>query len=182
MQSDATEDGYVDQELFSLTMIKGMRDVVAVQDNEYDDETAEVKSEDDGNDLESPENASSNVDSEEDCRRRDDEIERLLEDHNERYVARVERKSKRIKPSRISYLDDGKFLQGGDEDGMTHSAQDSVNDKGDDEVNPLVVRLETAPSQDEVVKTWFTQDVFVEPEEQDMLDKYNSEDEMLIVE
>lgn len=47
-------------------------------------------------------------------------------------------------------------------------------------MNPLIIPLETAPSQEEVVKKWFTQDVFVEPEEQEMLDKYNSEDEMLI--
>ncbi|XP_009631774.1 uncharacterized protein [Nicotiana tomentosiformis] len=176
MQSDATEDGYVDQELFSLTLIKGKRDVVAVDD----DETAEVNSEDDGDDLEAPENASSDVDSEEERRRHDDEIERFLEDQNERYMARAERKPKRIKRSKISYLDDGKLLQGGDEDGMTHSAQDSDIDKGEDEVNPLVIPLETAPTQDEIVKTWFTQDVFVEPEEQDLLDKYNGDDEMLI--
>jgi len=63
---------------------------------------------------------------------------------------------------------------------MTHSAQDSDSDMGEDQVNPLIIPLETAPSEEEVAKTWFTQDVFVEPEEQDMLDKYNSEDEMLI--
>ncbi|KAH0685628.1 hypothetical protein KY290_019448 [Solanum tuberosum] len=59
---------------------------------------------------------------------------------------------------------------------MTHSAQDSNSDKGEDQVNPLIIPLETAPSQEEVVKTWFTQDVFVEPEEQEMLDNYNIED------
>ncbi|KAL3326049.1 hypothetical protein AABB24_036986 [Solanum stoloniferum] len=63
---------------------------------------------------------------------------------------------------------------------MTHSAQDSDSDKREDQVNPLIIPLETAPCQEEVVKTWFTQDVFVETKEQDMLDKYNSEDEMLI--
>ncbi|XP_016473511.1 uncharacterized protein LOC107795393 [Nicotiana tabacum] len=177
MQSDATEDGYVDQELFSLTLIKCKRGVAAVDDNEYDDETAGVNSEDDENDLEALENASSDVDSEEERRIRDDEIERLLEDPNERYVDREERKTKRRKQSKISYLDDSKLLQGGDEDGMT---QDFDVDKGDDEVNPLVIPLETAPSQEEVVKTWFTQDVFAEPEDQDMLDKYSGEDEMLI--
>lgn len=180
MQSDATEDGYVDQELFSLTLIKCKRGVAAVDDNEYDDETAGVNSEDDENDLEALENASSDVDSEEERRIRDDEIERLLEDHNERYVDREERKTKRRKQSRVSYLDDGKLLQAGDEDGRTHSAQDTEFDKGEDEVNPLVIPLETAPTQDEVVKTWFTQDVFVEPAEQDLLDKYNGDNEMLI--
>lgn len=65
---------------------------------------------------------------------------------------------------------------------MTHSAIDSDSDKGEDQVNPLIIPLETvtAPSQGEVVKTWFSQDVFVEKEEQDVLDKYDREDEMLI--
>lgn len=179
MQSDAAEDGFVDPELFSLTLIKCKRDVVAVDDSECDDETAGLNSEDDGNDLEAPENTSTDVDSEEECRRRDDEVERLLEHHNKRYMDRGERKTKRIKRSKISYLDDGKLLQCGDEDGMTHSAQDSDSDKGEDQVNPLIIPLETAPSQEEVVKTWFTQDVFVEPEEEEMLDECNCEDEML---
>uniref|UniRef100_M1D491 Ribosomal RNA methyltransferase n=3 Tax=Solanum tuberosum TaxID=4113 RepID=M1D491_SOLTU len=178
MQSDAAEDGFADPELFSLTLIKCKRDVVVVDDDECDDGTAEVNSEADGNDLEAPENASTDMDSEEERLRRDDEIEGLLEDHDKRYMARGERKTKR---SRISYLDDCKLLERGDEDGMTHSAQDSDSDKGEDQVNPLIIPLETAPSQEEVVKTWFTQDVFVEPEEQEMLDKYNSEDEMLVV-
>ncbi|XP_049407701.1 uncharacterized protein LOC125871151 [Solanum stenotomum] len=177
MQSDATEDGFADPELFSLTLIKSKRDVVVVDDNECDDGTVEVNSEDDGSDLEAPENASTDMDSEEERIRRDDEIEGLLEDHNKRYMARGERKTKR---SRISYLSDCKLLELGDEDGMTHSAQDSDSDMGEDQVNPLIIPLETAPSEEEVAKTWFTQDVFVEPEEQDMLDKYNSEDEMLI--
>ncbi|KAH0638849.1 hypothetical protein KY285_035435 [Solanum tuberosum] len=177
MQSDATEDGFADPELFSLTLIKSKRDVVVVDDNECDDGTAEVNSEDDGSDLEAPENASTDMDSEEERIRRDDEIEGLLEDHNKRYMARGERKTKR---SRISYLGDCKLLELGDEDGMTHSAQDSDSDMGEDQVNPLIIPLETAPSEEEVAKMWFTQDVFVEPEEQDMLDKYNSEDEMLI--
>ncbi|KAH0737447.1 hypothetical protein KY290_036152 [Solanum tuberosum] len=177
MQSDAAEDGFADPELFSLTLIKSKRDVVVVDDNECDDGTAEVNSEDDGSDLEAPENASTDMDSEEERIRRDNEIEGLLEDHNKRYMARGERKTKR---SRISYLGDCKLLELGDEDGMTHTAQDSDSDMGEDQVNPLIIPLETAPSEEEVAKTWFTQDVFVEPEEQDMLDKYNSEDEMLI--
>ncbi|XP_004248814.1 uncharacterized protein [Solanum lycopersicum] len=178
MQSDAAEDGFADPELFSLTLIKCKRDVVLVDDNECDDGTAEVNSEADGNDLEAPENASTDMDSEEDRLRRDDEIEGLLEDHVKSYMARGERKTKR---SKISYLDDCNLLERGEEDGMTHSAQDSDGDKGEDQVNPLIIPLETAPSQEEVVKTWFTQDVFVEPEEQEMLDKYHSEDEMLVV-
>ncbi|XP_015055767.1 adoMet-dependent rRNA methyltransferase spb1-like [Solanum pennellii] len=178
MQSYAAEDGFADPELFSLTLIKCKRDVVLVDDNECDDGTAEVNSEADGNDLEAAENASTDMDSEEDRLRRDDEIEGLLEDHVKRDMTRGERKTKR---SKISYLDDCNLLERGEEDGMTHSAQDSDSDKGEDQVNPLIIPLETAPSQEEVVKTWFTQDVFVEPEEQEMLDKYHSEDEMLVV-
>ncbi|PHT54715.1 hypothetical protein CQW23_03201 [Capsicum baccatum] len=147
--------------LLAKRQAKGKRGVVALQDNEYNDETS---SEDDENDLESSENSSSGGESEEEC---DNEIERFLddlEDRKKRYIARVERKTKRPK---ISYLDDGELLEDGDEDGMTHYAQDSDSDKGEDQVNPLIIPLETTPSQGDVVKAWFTRDVFVEPEEQD---------------
>jgi len=72
------------------------------------------------------------------------------------------------------------FQDGNDDSTMIHSAQDSESDMEDNEVNPLVVPLEDAPTQEEIVKKWFTQDVFAEAEEQDVLDKYDSEDEMQI--
>ncbi|MCE3052291.1 hypothetical protein HAX54_052104 [Datura stramonium] len=181
IQVDATEDGYGDQDLFSLSSIKGKKDLVTVENSEYDKETTEVCDENDGSDEEAQEHSSSDLDSEEERRRHDENIEALFDEAYERYLGRVEGKSKQRKRSKQAYLKDGQLQQDGNEDSMmTHSAQDSGSDKEDYEVNPLVVPLEDAPAQEEIVKKWFTQDVFAEAEEQDGLDKYDSEDEMEI--
>ncbi|KAK4708483.1 hypothetical protein R3W88_029408 [Solanum pinnatisectum] len=176
IQVDATEDGYGDQDLFSLSSIKGKKDLVAVDNSEYDKETTEVSDE---SDEETQEHSSSDLDSEDERRRHDDNIEALFDEAYERYLGRVEGKSKQRKRSKQAHLKDD--LQDGNDDSMMiDSAQDSESDVEDNEVNPLVVPLEDAPPQEEIVKKWFTQDVFTEAEEQDVLDKYDSEDEMQI--
>ncbi|CAI9780991.1 unnamed protein product [Fraxinus pennsylvanica] len=61
---------------------------------------------------------------------------------------------------------------------MVHSDRDSDND-GDGEVNPLVVPpLENTPSQEEIAAKWFSQDVFMDTDERENLEKDDSEDEM----
>ncbi|KAM3306072.1 pre-rRNA 2'-O-ribose RNA methyltransferase [Capsicum chacoense] len=184
IQVDATEDGYVDEDLFSLSSIKGKKDLVAVDNNEYDKEATEVSDENNECDEEDEEHSSSDLDSEDERRRHDDNIEALFDEAYERYLGKVEGKSKQRNLSKRALLKDGQLLpvskEGNDDSMLTHSAQDSKSDKEDDEVNPLVVLLEDAPPQEEMVKQWFTQDVFAETEEQDLLDKYGSEDEMQI--
>ncbi|TMW92365.1 hypothetical protein EJD97_013155 [Solanum chilense] len=176
IQVDATEDGYGDQDLFSLSSIKGKKDLVAVDNSEYDKETTEVSDE---SDEEAQEHSSSDLDSEDERRRHDDNIEALFDEAYERYLGRVEGKSKQRKRSKQAHLKDD--LQDDNDDSMMiDSAQDSESDMEDNEVNPLVVPLEDAPPQEEIVKKWFTQDVFAEAEEQDVLDKYDSDDEMQI--
>ncbi|KAJ8531047.1 hypothetical protein K7X08_025778 [Anisodus acutangulus] len=177
IQVDATEDGYGDQDLFSLTSIKGKKDLLAVDNSEYDKETTEVSDE---SDEESQDHSSSDLDSEDEHRRHDEKIEALFDDAYERYLGRVEGKTKQRKRSKQAYLKDGELQDGNDDGMMTHSAPDSDSDKEDNEVNPLVVPLEDAPAQEEIVKKWFTQDIFAEAEEHDVLDKYDSEDEMQI--
>ncbi|XP_006350332.1 putative rRNA methyltransferase [Solanum tuberosum] len=176
IQVDATEDGYGDQDLFSLSSIKGKKDLVAVDNSEYDKETTEVSDE---SDEEAREHSSSDLDSEDERRRHDDNIEALFDEAYERYLGRVEGKSKQRKRSKQAHLKDD-LQDGNDDSTMIDSAQDSESDMEDNEVNPLVVPLEDAPPQEEIVKKWFTQDVFAEAEEQDVLDKYDSEDEMQI--
>ncbi|KAH0713918.1 hypothetical protein KY285_009087 [Solanum tuberosum] len=176
IQVDATEDGYGDQDLFSLSSIKGKKDLVAVDNSEYDKETTEVSDE---SDEEAQEHSSSDLDSEDERRRHDDNIEALFDEAYERYLGRVEGKSKQRKRSKQAHLKDD-LQDGNDDSTMIDSAQDSESDMEDNEVNPLVVPLEDAPPQEEIVKKWFTQDVFAEAEEQDVLDKYDSEDEMQI--
>ncbi|XP_004250419.1 uncharacterized protein [Solanum lycopersicum] len=176
IQVDATEDGYGDQDLFSLSSIKGKKDLVVVDNSEYDKETTEVSDE---SDEEAQEHSSSDLDSEDERRRHDDNIEALFDEAYERYLGRVEGKSKQRKRSKQAHLKDD--LQDDNDDSMMiDSAQDSESDMEDNEVNPLVVPLEDAPPQEEIVKKWFTQDVFAEAEEQDVLDKYDSDDEMQI--
>lgn len=178
IQVDATEDGYGDQNLFSLSSIKGHKDLVAVDNSEYDKETAEVSDE---SDEEAQEHSSSDLDSEDERRRHDDNIEALFDEAYEQYLGRVEGKSKQRKRSKQAHLEDDQLLQDGNDDRtMIHSTQNSESDMEDNEVNPLVVPLEDAPPQEEIVKKWFTQDVFAEAEEQDVLVKYDSEDEMQI--
>ncbi|KAH0776259.1 hypothetical protein KY290_007670 [Solanum tuberosum] len=176
IQVDATEDGYGDQDLFSLSSIKGKKDLVAVDNSEYDKETTEVSDE---SDEEAQEHSSSDLDSEDEHRRHDDNIEALFDEAYERYLGRVEGKSKQRKRSKQAHLKDD-LQDGNDDSTMIDSAQDSESEMEDNEVNPLVVPLEDAPPQEEIVKKWFTQDVFAEAEEQDVLDKYDSEDEMQI--
>ncbi|XP_055833413.1 uncharacterized protein LOC129902278 [Solanum dulcamara] len=178
IQVDVTEDGYGDQDLFSLSSIKGKKDLLAVDNSEYDKETTEVSDE---SDEEAQEHSSSDLDSEDERRRHDNNIEALFDEAYERYLGRVEGKSKQRKRSKQAHLKDDQLLQDGNDDStMIHSAQDSESDMEDNEVNPLVVPLEDEPPQEEIVKKWFTQDVFAEAEEQDVLDKYDSEDEMKI--
>lgn len=69
----------------------------------------------------------------------------------------------------------------GDENTMIHSDQDSDNDKGDHEANPLMVPLaENAPTQEEIAAQWFSQDVFMDADEHEKLEKDDSEDEMQV--
>ncbi|KAL2522476.1 FtsJ-like methyltransferase family protein [Forsythia ovata] len=69
-QIGATEDGYTDHELFSLTSIKGKKELVAVDNNEYDDENEEIGSSDnEGGHEEAQGNTSSDADTDEECQR-----------------------------------------------------------------------------------------------------------------
>ena len=62
---------------------------------------------------------------------------------------------------------------------MIHSDQDSDNDRGDHEANPLVVPLdEEEPTQEEIARKWFSLDVFDEEDEPRDMVKSDSEDEM----
>lgn len=68
----------------------------------------------------------------------------------------------------------------GDDDTQSHS-DDSDNEKGDLEVNPLMIPLaEDEPTQEEVAAKWFSQDVFMDGEEHESLGNDDSEDEMQV--
>ncbi|KAL2512248.1 FtsJ-like methyltransferase family protein [Abeliophyllum distichum] len=151
-QIDATEDGYTDHELFSLTSIKGKKELVAVNNDEYDDENDEIGSSDsEGGHEDAEGDTSSDVDTDEERKRYDEQMDELFDEIYERILAKQEGSTKQRKRTKQAYSEDDQLLEGDDND-MVHSDRDSDND-GDREVNPLVV-LENAPSQEEIAEKW----------------------------
>ncbi|KAL2537564.1 FtsJ-like methyltransferase family protein [Forsythia ovata] len=175
-QIDATEDGYTDHELFSLTSIKGKKELVAVNNDEYDDENDEIGSSDsEGGHEDAEGDSSSDVDTDEERKRYDEQMDELFDEIYERIVAKQEGSTKQRKRTKQAYSEGDQLLEGDDND-IVHSDRDSDND-GDREVNPLVV-LENAPSQEEIAAKWFSQDVFMDGDEREDLENDDSEDEM----
>ncbi|KAL6494818.1 hypothetical protein OROGR_031618 [Orobanche gracilis] len=176
-QMDVVEDGYFDQELFSLSSIKEKKDLITVDNNEYDDDAGDVS------DTESEENheadeSSIDLDSEEERRRYDENVEELLDEAYEHFVAKKEGSTAQRKRSKQKHMENDQLLEG-DGHTMPSPDQDSDNDVAYHEANPLVVPLEeNAPSQDEITAQWFSQDVFMDAGDQDGSNKDDSEDEM----
>ncbi|KAL5541934.1 hypothetical protein UlMin_009644, partial [Ulmus minor] len=134
-------DTYVDHELFSLSTIKGKNDLLVVDSAEHDDDA-------NGNmgDRENEESCDgmehdlcSDLDSDEERKRYDEQMEDLLEQAYEQYISK----------------------------------------KDDQEMNPLMVRLNVGegPTQEEITNNWFTQDIFAEAVEDGDLGKFDSEEE-----
>ncbi|XP_075487513.1 uncharacterized protein LOC142526798 [Primulina tabacum] len=171
------EDGYIDQELFSLTSIKGKKDLVAVENNEYEDDIDEVRnSESEESHDEAEGYTSSDVDSGEDCKRYDQHVDELLDEAYERFMAKKEGSTKQRKRLKQAYSNDDQLLKG--DDSMVHSGQDSDNEKNEREANPLLLpQNEYAPSQEEIASQWFSQDVFMDADGHEELEKDDSEDE-----
>ncbi|KAK6120927.1 hypothetical protein DH2020_045328 [Rehmannia glutinosa] len=178
-QTDVIEDGYTDMELFSLSSMKGKKDLVAVDNNEYDDDAGGIgNSESEESHDEDEENTGSDLDSEEERKRYDERVEKLLDEAYEHFVAKKEGSTMQRKRSKQAYSKDDQLLEGGDNN-MYHSDQDSDNEKGDQEANPLMVPLaENVPTQDEIAAQWFSQDVFMDADEHEELEKDDSDDEM----
>lgn len=72
-------------------------------------------------------------------------------------------------------------MQDGEADDIVQSKYDSDEDRGDQEANPLMVPLDEGleqPTQEEVMKKWFSQDVFAEAVEEGEFGKHESKDDM----
>ncbi|KAF9610258.1 hypothetical protein IFM89_021582 [Coptis chinensis] len=155
MQIDALTDDYVDHELFSLSSIKGKKDLEAVDSVELNDE----KGDNEGSDNEGTyevtvlEEPSSDIDTDEEHRRYDEQLEDFLDQAYERFD---------------------------DDDDIIPSDHDSDKDQVDSETNPLMVPLhdEEMPSQDQIAEKWFSQDIFANVIEERNLTKDETEDEM----
>ncbi|KAH6756089.1 FtsJ-like methyltransferase family protein [Perilla frutescens var. hirtella] len=179
-QTDVTEDGYNDLELFSLSSMKGKNDLVAVDNNEYEDDIGEIgnsESEDSHDDAE--EGSHSDLDSEEERKRYDEQVENLLDEAYERFLSKKDGSTKQRKRAKQEYSKDDQLE--GDDDTVLHSDQDSDNEKGDREANPLMIPLaEDEPTQEEIAAKWFSQDVFMDGDEHEKLGNDDSEDEIQI--
>ncbi|XP_039013079.1 adoMet-dependent rRNA methyltransferase spb1-like [Hibiscus syriacus] len=177
IQIDALEDGYVDHELFSLSSIKGKKDLAAVDSTEYDGGNIDLRgSEDEQNREESTEDeSSSDIDSDEERRRYDEKIEEILDHAYEEYVSKKDGSTKQRKRAKEAY----DKLEGGDGD-IIFSDHVSEMEEADPEANPLMILLDDGegPTQEEITDRWFGQDIFAEAVEQGDLGKYDSDDEM----
>lgn len=189
MQIDATADGYTDLELFSLSSIKGKKDLVAVDAADYDHENGGLRDgENEETDEENQEHSPSDVDSDEERRRFDEQMEEILDQAYERFVTKREGSTKQRKRAKQAYAE--QLLEGDGDNDIVHSDYDSDKETGDHEANPLMVPFNDGevPTEEEITRKWFDQDIFakaaedgdLETAEARNLEKYESEDEMLV--
>ncbi|XP_057750618.1 uncharacterized protein LOC130969062 [Arachis stenosperma] len=181
MQMDAIEDGYVDQELFSLSSMKGKKDLVAVDTTEYEGAEDEAEdSEDEATHGGAEHSSGDTEDSDEERKRYDEQMDDLLEQAYERFVVKKGGSTKQWKRSKKSADVESQLLEDGEDDDIVQSKYDSDEDQGDQEANPLVVPLNDGaePTQEEIKNKWFSQDLFAEAVEEGDFGKNDSEDEM----
>ncbi|XP_044509137.1 pre-rRNA 2'-O-ribose RNA methyltransferase [Mangifera indica] len=183
MQVDVMQDGYIDHELFSLSSIKGKKDLVAVNSTQYDDgdENADAaESEDERINKTAKDYSSSDVDSDEERRRYDEQLDEILDQAYESYVAKKGGSTKQRKRAKQAYAQEDQLMEDdGDEIGQTD--YDSDKDQDDHDANPLMVPLdEGMPTQEEIMNKWFSQDIFAEAAEEGDLEKSDSDNEMQI--
>ncbi|CAH8301227.1 unnamed protein product [Eruca vesicaria subsp. sativa] len=157
-QIDALEDGYVDHELFSLSTIKGKKDLIAVENEQDDNDNAYESDKEEASDG----SKGSGIDSDEERQRYTEQMEETFDEAYERYMVKKEGSAKQRKRAR---QDHAEKLEGGD--GEEEMSFDYDSDK--DEPNPLVVALvggEEAQTKEEVSNHWFSQNIFVEAVEE----------------
>ncbi|XP_031271027.1 adoMet-dependent rRNA methyltransferase spb1 [Pistacia vera] len=185
MQVDVMQDDYIDHELFSLSSIKGKKDLVAVDSTQYDDgddENADLgDSEDERIKKTTQDYSSSDMDSDEERRRYDEQLEEILDQAYESYVAKKGGSSKHRKRAKQAYAQQDQLMEDGNDDEIGQADYDSEKDQGDHDANPLMVPLdEGMPTQEEIKNKWFSQDIFAEAVEEGDLGKSDSEDEMQV--
>ncbi|XP_074275096.1 adoMet-dependent rRNA methyltransferase spb1-like [Silene latifolia] len=182
MQIDAMQDGYVDNELFSLGSIKGKDDLATVDETDDvdfsklsdSDDNAENEADDDGDEP-------SDLDSDEERERYDEKLEKLLDEAYEQYVTRTDGSTKQRKRAKKAY-DEQPLEEIEDADEI---AEPDVSDKDESnqDANPLLVPIdeETRLTQDDLRLQWFSNDIFVEAVEEGDLRKDESDDDIVEV-
>lgn len=183
MKSDVMEDGgYTDADLFTMSALKGKKDLAAVDNTEDDGPINEADSDNEGSQADSQDESLSDIDSDEERRRYDEKMEELMEEAYEQYLNKKEGTTKQRKRMKKKHAEDGELLEGDeneDEDAdAIHPDEDSDNDQREQESNPLMVSLDDyEPTAEEIAAKWFSQDVFDDDNEQENTKMDISEDE-----
>ncbi|CAN6336782.1 unnamed protein product [Urochloa humidicola] len=163
MQIDATGDDYGDPDLFSISVIKGGKELQAVESAELDVE----------DDIEHSENEETQVhevsdeemDSDEEQKRYDAQLEEMLDEAYERFVTKKggEVKQERKRAKRINPDADADLLEGGEDDSDVVEMDEGFDEDQNLETNPLLLSLdEHKPTKEQIIQQWYSQDVFTE--------------------
>ncbi|XP_021730562.1 adoMet-dependent rRNA methyltransferase spb1-like [Chenopodium quinoa] len=181
MQIDALQDGYVDNELFSLASIKGKDDLATI-DTTVDVEGDELAGSDDDADNEADEDSeSSDLDSDEERSRYDEQLDKVLDEAYERFLAKNDGSTKQRNRAKEAYSD--MLTVGSDDDNNDVDQPDDDSDNGqvDKEANPLVVPIDEDRelTQEEIKNRWYSQDIFTEAVEGGDLGKDSSDEDEL---
>ncbi|KAJ1264130.1 hypothetical protein BS78_09G238900 [Paspalum vaginatum] len=163
MQIDATGDDYGDPDLFSISVIKGGKELQAVESAELDVEDGTGESENE--DTQAREDTNEEMDSDEEQQRYDAQLEEMLDEAYERFVTRKggEVKQERKCAKRINPNADADLLEGDEDDGDDVEMDHGFDEDQDPETNPLLLSLdEQKPTKEQIVQQWYSQDVFME--------------------
>ncbi|XP_057516940.1 uncharacterized protein LOC130798092 [Amaranthus tricolor] len=182
MQIDAMQDGYVDNELFSLASIKGKGDLATVDATEDVEGGELIGSDDDADNEADNDSDEDDLDSDEERTRYDEQVEKTIDETYERYVAKTSGSTKQRKRAKEVYSD--VLLEGNGEDDidMNEPEDDSDRDQGDEEANPLVVPIDKDRelTQEEIKQMWFSHDIFNEDIDKGDKGQNSDDDEMQI--
>ncbi|KAF8716181.1 hypothetical protein HU200_026457 [Digitaria exilis] len=163
MQIDATGDDYGDPDLFSISVIKGGKELQAVESAELD---VEDDIEDSGiEETQGREVSDEEIDSDEEQQRYDAQLEEMLDEAYERFVTKKggEVKQERKRAKRINPDADADLLEGDEDDGDDVEMDQGFDEEQDPETNPLLLSLdEDKPTKEQIVQQWYSQDVFTE--------------------
>lgn len=163
MQIDVMEDGYGEGGLFSLSSIKGKKDLEAVESaGSSDEEDSEAEILNGPRPRRALEEEASDLDSDTERKRYDAELEEYLERAYQRYRNATDGSTKRRKRAKLTNADKELWQENELQD--TRSREDMSSDEKDDVdvANPLVVPLsvEVKPSREQLASQWFSQDIF----------------------
>lgn len=179
MQIDATGDDYGDPDLFSISVIKGGKELQAVESTELDveDDTGESENEN----IKAREDSDEEMDSDEEQQRYDAQLEEMLDEAYERFVTKKggELKQERKRAKRINPDADADLLEGGEDDDNDVEMDQGFDEDQALENNPLLLSIdEQKPTKEQIVQQWYSQEVFTEAEAgTGVADQSDSEDD-----